>query len=578
MSVAVLLSHGSEGSWVLPVAARLAEARGCGLLILETEPGLAEAASPPLGESSAASVDPRAPLTASLQLLVEREVEVLVLPRRDRQRAQADGAGLARQLFLRAPCDTLLVRAATVRERFARIVVPVAGGPHSSLALRMAVQLAASADGRVTAVFVEPRIGSEAEAVGHRILTRLVRRAVPDQADLVDLRVVVADDVYAGIASTVDEEVDLVLAGSSYLGAARRLLFGALSDRLLSREGPAVMVVRRAIPLASRLRQAVDRWLQAGVPQLDRDGRLGLVERVQSNSAFDFDFIALLSLSTLIAGLGLLQNAAAVIIGAMLVAPLMTPLVGTGLALVQGNLRLIRSALRSVALGFVCAFALGAILGWVVSGSDVTDEMFARGSPGVLDLVIALLSGMAAAYASSRPHLSAALPGVAIAAALVPPVATAGLALSLGRTGVAAGAALLFGTNMVAIVLGSAACLWAVGFRASHQHGRLQRWVPTGLVLSLVLFGLTIWALDPGVELSEDLRGELRGLVQESAATVVGLELDDSDGRTVIRVVVESSGPLPPALAGRLRETASASLGRHVVLRLETRLVTEVSR
>jgi len=162
---------------------------------------------------------------------------------------------------------------------------------------------------------------------------------------------------------------------------------------------------------------------------LDRERRISLVERVQNSSQWDFDFVALICLSTLIAGLGLLQDSTAVVIGAMLVAPLMTALVGAGLSLIQGNRRLIRNAACSVVLGFLLSFAIGLFLGLMARYfTDVTehlpDEMKSRGSPGVLDLVIAFASGVAAAYAMGRPNLVSALPGVAIAAALVPPIAT----------------------------------------------------------------------------------------------------------------------------------------------------------
>ena len=91
--------------------------------------------------------------------------------------------------------------------------------------------------------------------------------------------------------------------------------------------------------------------------------------------------------------------------------------------------------------------------------------MLARGGPGLLDLLVAFAAGIAAAYASSRPSLIATLPGVAIAAALVPPIATSGLALSIGDFNLAIGALLLFAINMVTIILASMLSLSAVGFR-----------------------------------------------------------------------------------------------------------------
>jgi uncharacterized hydrophobic protein (TIGR00271 family) len=235
------------------------------------------------------------------------------------------------------------------------------------------------------------------------------------------------------------------------------------------------------------------RFVQRHVPQLDREHRVSLVERIQSNSAWDFDFIALLCLSTLIAGLGLIRNSASVVIGAMLVAPLMTPIVGAGLGLAHGNVRLIKSALQTVLRGFATAFVIGIVLGLLTS-PEMTSEIESRGAPTVLDLVVALVSGVAAAYALGRPNLLSALPGVAIAAALVPPLAASGIALSLGDWWHAKGALLLFLTNIVAIILGTTTTFWSVGIRPEKPDKPTVRW-PLWTFVGLVALTVGLTAL-----------------------------------------------------------------------------------
>ena len=186
--------------------------------------------------------------------------------------------------------------------------------------------------------------------------------------------------------------------------------------------------------------------------------------------------MALICLSTCIAALGLVHNQAAVVIGAMLVAPLMTPLVGAGLALVQGNGALIRNALKSVLFGFLLAFLIGWVVGLIaLPRGTLPAEIISRTSPDPVDLAVAVVGGIAAAYALSRPNLSSALPGVAIAAALVPPIATSGITLA-EVPGHSRGAALLFLTNILAIILGTAISLWMVGIRDTHPHGSQQQW------------------------------------------------------------------------------------------------------
>ena len=208
--------------------------------------------------------------------------------------------------------------------------------------------------------------------------------------------------------------------------------------------------------------------------------------------------MALISLSTAIATLGLIQNSTAVVIGAMLVAPLMTPLLGAGLALVQANLPLLREASKAISLGFLSALTIGFVLGYGVPDVQLTAELQARGGPNLLDLGIAFLSGIAAAHCVARPNLSAALPGVAIAAALVPPVATTGVSVAIGEYANARGAALLFATNVVAIILGASFCMYAGGVRRSKEIDSAvlaAKRITMALVLAILMLCIPLGSL-----------------------------------------------------------------------------------
>lgn len=191
-------------------------------------------------------------------------------------------------------------------------------------------------------------------------------------------------------------------------------------------------------------------------PPLEREDRLALVESLKEGSKWNINFGVLLSCSVIIACLGLLQDSVAVIIGAMLVAPMMTPLIGTGLALVQGNHRLLGNAFRAMVAGTICSLFIAMLIRWLTPGKELTLQVSMRGAPNILDLAIAFFAGVAAGYAVVRPKLSGALPGVAVSVALVPPLAAAGISFGSGDWWVSFGAMLLFSTNMVAISLGSA--------------------------------------------------------------------------------------------------------------------------
>ncbi|MCP4452602.1 MAG: DUF389 domain-containing protein, partial [Planctomycetes bacterium] len=164
----------------------------------------------------------------------------------------------------------------------------------------------------------------------------------------------------------------------------------------------------------------------------------------------------MIGLSAAIASLGLILDSGAIVIGAMLVAPLMSAIVGMGMAIIQGDLRFLLQTLRASLLGAAIAILTGFFFGLINFQDDTTHQILQRTEPSSLDLVVALISGVAAAYALCRNNVSNSLPGVAIAVALVPPLATVGVCLSIGLWGLAWGGFKLFLCNMVAIVFASA--------------------------------------------------------------------------------------------------------------------------
>lgn len=166
-------------------------------------------------------------------------------------------------------------------------------------------------------------------------------------------------------------------------------------------------------------------------------------------------FAALMFLSSLVASIGLLQSSAAVVIGAMMIAPLMAPIMGIAACLIMGwGHRLLRG------LALVSVSAAGAVaVGWVTAtllpatGTGLPAEVVARSSPDIRDLLVAMGAGAVGALAVVHKKISIALPGVAVAVAVVPPLGAAGVLLGRGQPELARGAAMLFSTNLVGIVV-----------------------------------------------------------------------------------------------------------------------------
>lgn len=566
------------------------------LEVLEEKRGL-ESEQPSPSNSRDGGVEVRHLVHADLCRGVLREIEqcdarLLVLGGRSSGHGRPEGSGVARRLFQQASCTALLLRlGSTNGESCQRILVPAAGGEHSQEALRWAGQCCDSEGGSFVSLFVESDSGEEAQEVGERILDRTLGEAGLQGHPNLEARVELAASVSEGISKVAEEGYDLVLMGASHSSALRQKLFKTVPERLVAKQGGVTLgVLRVAQPAVSWWRRALANLLDFSIPQLEREDRVALVENLQLQSRWSFDFMALIGLSTAIASLGLLQDSAAVVIGAMLVAPLMTPLLGAGLALVQGNLPLMRSAAQAIVLGFLTALAIGAALGALVPLPSLSSELAARGQPTLLDLGVAFLSGIAAAHCVGRPNLSAALPGVAIAAALVPPIATIGISLALGDLENARGSAILFGVNVVAVILGAASSFFAAGIRSNRSLRRGNRWARAMLAaLALVLVALIVplasflvAQITPMPRISFKASGEMRQEVAERLSLepevqLVDVEQRHQEGKNLVVLRLTASSPAGEVLVSDLATIAARQLGAAVEVRVHTELV-KVSR
>jgi len=189
-----------------------------------------------------------------------------------------------------------------------------------------------------------------------------------------------------------------------------------------------------------------------------------LFQVLRLDAKLNHTFLALMVLSTILATLGLFANSAAVIIGAMLVAPLMTPIVSVSMGLLRGDTNIIRDSLIKIVTGVFLALAASSIMAYLLPYSQITPEMKMRINPTLLDLGVAILSGVIAAYAKSFKEIIQNLAGVAIAVALVPPLAVAGIGLGYGEFTLFSGAFLLFFTNLVGIIIAAVMTFNVLGF------------------------------------------------------------------------------------------------------------------
>ncbi len=289
-------------------------------------------------------------------------------------------------------------------------------------------------------------------------------------------------------------------------------------------------------------------------------------------------FAALMGFSTVIAALGIQTDSTAVVIGAMLVAPLMTPILATSASLLMGwPIRALRS-LALVGAGMAIAIGLSFLIArYAPEFVEVTvnSQVTSRTSPTLLDLMIALAAGAAGGYAVCRPDVSDSLPGVAIAVAVVPPLSVVGITLAAGEYGLAAGALLLFLTNLVGIIIASIAVFVAVGFlpwaRMEAKREQLQRSMVTlSVALAVVAIPLAITGeriLISAADHDGAVAATQTWLEQQPGLDFVQLDLDGGNVDIIL------AGPQSPSDVDGLAGDIAQEIGRDV--EVDLRVVPE---
>ena len=237
----------------------------------------------------------------------------------------------------------------------------------------------------------------------------------------------------------------------------------------------------------------------------------GIVELRREEADLSSRFLFMTMMSAGIAILGLIQSSPAVVIGAMLIAPLMGPIIGLGFAMASGDYVWLRKCAKSVAIGAMLAVIFCAVIVFLSPLKTVTAELAARTRPNLFDLFVALFSGMAGAYALIRGREGAVV-GVAIATALMPPLATVGFGLATFNWTVFSGALMLFVTNLVAIALTAAVMARLYGFTTdlSEKHSRWQNiLIFTTLIALAIPLGISLSTIAWEAQASRQINGTI---------------------------------------------------------------------
>ena len=304
--------------------------------------------------------------------------------------------------------------------------------------------------------------------------------------------------------------------------------------------------------------------------------RVAVLDHVHEGGELAPRYAFMIVMSCGIATLGLLQNSAAVIIGAMLISPLMGPIIGLGMGLATFDLRSIREALATLLAGVGLALTISVLIVWMSPLKAATSEILARTEPTFFDLLVAVFSGLAGAYATVT-RKGETIVGVAIATALMPPLAVVGYGIAVANWNVAGGAAFLFMTNLLAIALSVTIVARLYGFGGSDSP-KQTAWQAGLIIASFLLLSVPLGlalkriALQSQTELI--VRSTLDAEAQAVAGRVNGLRVDSSGEGVAVEAVVL----MPKHVAGideQLQQTLAAKLGRPVTVRIQEVLTAD---
>ena len=287
------------------------------------------------------------------------------------------------------------------------------------------------------------------------------------------------------------------------------------------------------------------------------------------------NFAVLLALATVIATYGVITDSTAAVIGAMIVAPLMTPIMATGAAVSMGASRRATSSITLVALGVFGVIALAMVLTAIVPGQLISltqnSQITSRVSPSLLDLLIALAAGAAGAFAIGRQEIADSLAGVAIAISLVPPLCVVGITLCHGGFIEAGGAFLLFLTNFIATLVAGTVMFGLMGLpRAIKMEMKAEtrkKAMVAIMVAGILLIGVLTVTSYRAYQVTNDqievtnIVTEWVGLSQYQVQKVVL-------SGTGVDVILIGEGPLPPIEI--LSKNMEEQFGRVLVIRLHT--------
>ncbi|RUM92543.1 MAG: DUF389 domain-containing protein [Thiomicrospira sp.] len=420
----------------------------------------------------------------------------------------------------------------------------------------------------LNAVILAPRSISE---VLHFLLTRVLPKKVFAKGTLPNyLGHIKTESVKVSGNDLVDFSIDGVAHHAESVNVsvendALQVLSKTMPEKVSSQDQKESVRVDR-LPKGQVVKELVTQHLPL-IHHADQEEVKEVFMTLRENAQASEAYLVLMVLAILLATVGLFANSSPVIIGAMILAPLMSPIVSLSMGVLRQNGDLVATSAKTLFIGIVLSLFFGTLLTLLTPLYTVNSEISARLSPTILDLGVAIISGIAAAYASARSEVAKSLAGVAIAVALVPPLGVSAIGIGWWDWNVFSGAFLLFMTNLVGIVLAASATFLVMGFSPFHLAKK-------GLVLSLTF--VVIISIPLGFAF-KSLVTEQRAAMALKDLTIEGVVLKDvsirNDDPIYVSVKLLSEHGLKSEQINAVKSQIETRLGESIQLEATTAIL-----
>jgi len=311
------------------------------------------------------------------------------------------------------------------------------------------------------------------------------------------------------------------------------------------------------------------------IKKASEDDFKDVFKNLRTSARLTYPFLVLMILSTLLATTGLFANSTPVIIGAMILAPMMAPIISFSMGIIRSDKILLKRSIITLSIGVFMAILFSCFFTLLLPLSEVTPEMQSRIKPNLLDLLVAIFSGIAGAYAYSKEEVAKSLAGVAIAVALVPPLSVTGIGIGLGDYEVIYGAFLLFNTNLVGITISSALTFIVLGF-APLKRAKVGI-IYTTAILVLISIPLVI-SFEQMVAKNEYYEKLSTFKVVASGTNqieLIILDVQNHQEAVLINIETTSKGPLSSKDYQQIKEKFESKIDKQVIIEVVSKIVVK---